>query len=164
MTEKKDAVDAIVDQWATVRPELDSHGMAVIGRIHRLADLLEGELRTVFATEGLGNGDFDVLATLRRSGPPYRMTPGELTASAMVTSGAITKRVDRLAREGLVVRSVSEEDARGRVITLTEQGLALVDRLVVDHYANEARLVSALTPAEQTQLVALLRTFLRSLE
>ena len=95
MTER-DAVDRIVAQWAVERPDLDSSPMAVVGRIHRVADLLDSALRPPFAEEGLGNGDFDVLASLRRAGAPYRLTPSELTATMMVTSGAVTKRIDRL--------------------------------------------------------------------
>ena len=118
--------------------------MAVIGRLHRLADLLEGELRTVFASAGLGNGDFDVLASLRRAGAPYRLSPGDLSATTMVTSGAVTKRVDRLEQKGLVRRSVSAADGRGREIELTASGKKLTDAIVVDHWANEDRLLAAL--------------------
>src|SRR5436190_1970719 len=110
--DQRDAVDRIVAQWARERPELDTGPMAVIGRLHRLGDLLEAELRTVFAEADLGNGDFDVLATLRRAGAPFRLSPGEISASAMVTSGAVTKRVDRLVSKGLVERSVSQDDGR----------------------------------------------------
>ena len=151
-------------QWARERPELDTGPMAVIGRLHRLGDLLEGELRTVFASAGLGNGDFDVLASLRRAGAPYRLSPGDLSASTMVTSGAVTKRVDRLEQKGLVKRSVSAADGRGREIELTASGKELTDAIVVDHWANEDRLLAALDPAEREQLVGLLRKLLLSVE
>ena len=164
MSSEKDAVDRIVAQWGRERPELDTGPMAVIGRLHRLADLLEGELRTVFASAGLGNGDFDVLASLRRSGAPYRLSPGDLSATTMVTSGAVTKRVDRLEQKGLVKRSVSDADGRGREIELTTRGKKLTDAIVVDHWANEARLLAALDPTEREQLVGLLRKLLLSLE
>jgi DNA-binding MarR family transcriptional regulator len=164
MSTEPDAVDRIVAQWADERPELDTGPMAVVGRLHRLADLLEGELRTVFAAVGLGNGDFDVLASLRRAGAPYRLTPGELSASTMVTSGAVTKRVDRLVEKGLVKRSVSAADGRGREIELTDRGRELTDAVVVDHWANEDRLLAALDPTEREQLVGLLRKLLLSLE
>ena len=164
MSTEKDAVDRIVAQWARERPELDSGPMAVIGRLHRLADLLEGELRTVFASAGLGNGDFDVLASLRRAGAPYRLSPGDLSASTMVTSGAVTKRVDRLEQKGLVKRSVSAADGRGREIELTPSGKKLTDAIVVDHWANEDRLLAALDATERDQLVGLLRKLLLSVE
>jgi DNA-binding MarR family transcriptional regulator len=161
---QRDAVDRIVAQWSRERPELDTGPMAVIGRVHRLGALLETELRTVFAEAGLGNGDFDILATLRRAGEPFRLSPGELSASAMVTSGAVTKRVDRLVSKGLVERSVSADDGRGRVIQLTPEGRALTDELVVRHWANEDRLLAALDPEERAQLVALLRKLLLDVE
>lgn len=160
----EDAVDRIVAQWARERPELDTGPMAVIGRLHRLADLLEAELRPVFATAGLGNGDFDVLASLRRAGEPFRLSPSELSASTMVTSGAVTKRVDRLEEKGLVKRSVNAADGRGREIQLTARGRRLTDRIVVDHWANEERLLASLDSRERGQLVALLRKLLLDVE
>jgi len=162
--EELDAVDRIAAQWAVERPELDSSPMQVIGRIHRVAALLEAGLRPPFAEEGLGNGDFDVLASLRRAGAPYRLTPTELTATMMVTSGAVTKRVDRLEKAGLVRRSVAEHDARGRLIELTEHGVEVVDRLVVKHWANEDRLLAALDAGQRAQLVELLRLLLLDLD
>jgi len=160
----RDAVDRICAQWAVERPELDTGPMAVVGRIHRVAGLLDTGLRTVFAEAGLGNGDFDVLAGLRRAGAPYTLTPGQLTASLMVTSGAVTKRIDRLERAGLVARSRSDADGRGREIRLTDEGLRLTDDLVARHWANEDRLIGALSQRERDQLVGLLRKLLVDLE
>jgi DNA-binding MarR family transcriptional regulator len=152
-----DHVDAILAQWARERPDLDASPIGLIGRLHRLADVLNVELRKVFAEEGIGDGDFDVLVTLRRHGAPYELTPSELGASTMVTSSAVTKRIDRLERAGLVTRTVSEADGRSRRIRLTGDGVALVDRLMGRHVANEQRLVSGLTPRERAQLADLLR-------
>jgi DNA-binding MarR family transcriptional regulator len=152
-----DHVDAILAQWARERPDLDASPIGLIGRLHRLADVLNVELRKVFAEEGIGDGDFDVLVTLRRYGAPYELTPSELGASTMVTSTAVTKRIDRLERAGLVTRTVSEADGRSRRIRLTGDGVALVDRLMGRHVANAQRLVSGLTPRERAQLADLLR-------
>jgi DNA-binding MarR family transcriptional regulator len=157
-------VDEILAQWARERPDLDASPIGLIGRLHRLADVLDVELRAVFAEEGLGDGDFDVLVTLRRNGAPYELTPSELGASTMVTSSAVTKRIDRLQRAGLVTRTVSDTDARSRRIRLTDDGRALVDRLMGRHVANEQRLVEGLTPAERTQLSGLLRRWGLALE
>ncbi|MBA2698477.1 MAG: MarR family transcriptional regulator [Nocardioidaceae bacterium] len=159
-----DAVDDIAAQWAVERPDLDVGPMEVIGRIHRVAALLDTRLREVFAEAALGNGDFDVLASLRRSGAPYELAPTELSATMMVTSGAVTKRVDRLQRLGLVGRRVSASDGRGRVIALTERGRTLVDQLHPLHLANEDRLLHALDTKERAQLAALLRKLLLTLE
>jgi DNA-binding MarR family transcriptional regulator len=159
-----DHVDTILEQWARERPDLDASPIGLIGRLHRLADVLNVELRKVFAEQGLGDGDFDVLVTLRRHGAPYELTPGELGASTMVTSSAVTKRIDRLERAGLVTRTVSEYDARSRRVRLTDAGFALVDRLMADHVANEARLVAGLSPEDRRRLADLLRRWGQSLD
>ncbi|GAB2778466.1 hypothetical protein GCM10027020_35040 [Nocardioides salsibiostraticola] len=156
MSANPDHVGRILQQWAQERPDLDVSPMGIIGRLHRLAAVLEEELRPVFAEAGLSDGDFDVLASLRRSGAPYEVTPGELAASTMVTSGAITKRVDRLVDAGLVTRTVSESDARSRLIRLTDQGLRTCDSLVERHVANEHRLVAGLSDLERSRLAHLL--------
>ena len=152
-----DHVDRIREQWRRERPDLDTSPMGLIGRLHRLGDLLNAELRPVFAEGGLGDGDFDVLASLRRAGAPYELSPGELGATTMVTSSAVTKRIDRLERAGLVTRTVSPDDARARRIRLTDRGLSLIDRLVEAHLANEMRLVAGLSEDERAQLAGLLR-------
>ncbi len=162
--EQPDAVDRIAEQWARERPDLDMAPMMVVGRLHRVADLLDQELRPVFAEADLGNGDFDVLASLRRAGAPYKLTPTELAGTTMVTSGAVTKRVDRLVKQGLVERTVSETDGRGRVVALTREGKKVQERLHPRHLANEERLLGALSPAEREQLGRLLNKLLLSLE
>jgi DNA-binding MarR family transcriptional regulator len=162
--EQPDAVDRIAEQWARERPDLDVTPMMVVGRLHRVAEILDQRLRPVFAQADLGNGDFDVLASLRRSGAPYKLTPTELAGTTMVTSGAVTKRVDRLVRDGLVERSVSETDGRGRVIALTEKGKRLQEELHPQHLANEDRLLAALSPDERRQLAHVLSKLLLDLE
>jgi DNA-binding MarR family transcriptional regulator len=159
-----DNVDLIVAQWKVERPDIDASPMEVIGRISRLAADLEPLLAPVFTSRGLGDGEFDVLATLRRSGEPFELSPGELGASMMVTSGAVTKRIDRLERSGLVTRRVSEVDARARLIRLTAEGLRIVDEAVVDHVANERRLLSGLSAAERETLADLLRKLGESID
>lgn len=157
-------MDAILEQWARERPDLDASPIGLIGRLHRLSDVLNVELRRVFAEAGLGDGDFDVLVTLRRHGAPYELTPGELCDSTMVTSSAVTKRIDRLERAGLVTRTVSPDDARSRRIRLTGQGLELIDRLMGEHVANEQRLVSGLSDRDRAQLAAILRRWGQALD
>lgn len=160
----EDGVDRIMGQWAVERPELDPSPMGVVGRIHRAADLLDIGLRPPFAEEGLSHGDFDVLASLRRAGAPYRLSATGLTATMVVTSGAVTKRVDRLVAAGLVTRTVAEHDGRGRLIELTPLGLEVTDRLVAKHWANEDRLLGGLSGGERDQLAGLLRKLLLGLE
>jgi DNA-binding MarR family transcriptional regulator len=151
-----DHVSTVVAQWAAERPELDVSPLLVIGRIHRIALALTPELVEVYARHGLGEGDFDVLATLRRQGIPYALTPGELGERTMVTSGAVTKRVDRLAAKGLVERRASTTDGRSRTVVLTAEGHRVIDAAMDEHVANEARLLAGLEPDERAALGELL--------
>ncbi|GAA4431602.1 MarR family transcriptional regulator [Actinokineospora soli] len=159
-----DHVDLVLAQWHAERPDLDVSPMGVIGRLSRLARLVDGELGKTFAAHGLDRASFDVLATLRRSGPPYRLTPTELLRSSMVTSGAITQRLDRLEARGLVARTPSERDGRGVVVALTDAGRALLDETLPDHLATEHRLLSALSRGEQDDLAKTLKRLLESLD
>lgn len=164
MTAELDRLDRIQQAWARERPELDVSPQGVIGRLHRVGLHLTDELVAVYRRHGLGEGDFDVLATLRRAGAPYERTPGDLAENTLVTSGAMTKRVDRLEKAGLVTRRPSEHDGRGRVVALTAEGIRVFDAAFTDHIANEHRLVSALSPAEARQLEELLRRWLAHFE
>ena len=136
-----DRVDRIQEQWRRERPDLDVGPQAVIGRLHRLADQLRDDLLRVYRQFDLGEGEFDVLATLRRSGPPFTLAAGELATHTMVTTGAVSKRLDRLERAGLVERSVSSSDARGRLVGLTDAGRRVIDAAFTAHMRNEKRLV-----------------------
>jgi len=159
MADDLDHVGRIMAQWHRERPDLDVSPQGVIGRLHRLAARLTEELVAVYAEFGLGEGEFDVLATLRRAGAPYELTPGELAAGTMVTSGAVTKRVDRLVERGLVTRRVGERDARGRVIALTADGRDLIDRAFEAHMANEHRLLAPLSQADRRDLERVLEAW-----
>jgi DNA-binding MarR family transcriptional regulator len=155
-TVEDDTVAAMAGQWRRERPDLDASPMLVVGRMFRLVGAWDRELRGPFAEAGLGNGDFDVLAALRRAGEPYALSAGELSRTVLVTTGAITKRVDRLEAAGWVTRSVAEDDSRGRRITLTEAGLRLTDKLMEAHLANQRKLTQPLSAEERTELERLL--------
>ena len=159
-----DRLDLIGDAWRRERPDVDLRPQQVIGRLHRVANHLTDELVAVYARHGLTEGEFDVLATLRRVGPPYERSPGDLAAHTLVTSGGMTKRVDRLERAGLVTRRVSDADARARVVALTDRGREVIDAAFTDHMVNERRLLDALDPADVDALERILRTWLRALE
>ncbi|HSO66031.1 MAG TPA: MarR family transcriptional regulator [Ornithinibacter sp.] len=158
-----DHVATVVEQWRAERPDLDVSPLLVIGRLHRVAQALTPELVEVYARHGLGEGDFDVLATLRRQGHPYALTPTELVERTMVTSGAVSKRVDRLADRGLVVRRPRHSDRRSVVVVLTARGRRVIDAAMEEHVANEARLLEGLGPEERAALAALLATLATSL-
>jgi DNA-binding MarR family transcriptional regulator len=155
---ERDGVDLIIEQWARERPDLDVSPIGVIGRISRLARELEQRLEPVYRAHGLEPGWYDVLATLRRAGPPYRLRPSEFTTTLMLTSSGTTKRLDRLEQAGLIARTPDPDDRRGTLITLTEAGHELLDTAIDAHVANEHRLLAALTAAEQRELAGLLRT------
>jgi DNA-binding MarR family transcriptional regulator len=158
-----DHVEQVLVQWQAQRPDLDVSPMAVFGRLTRLSQLVSAELRKTFAAHGLDAASFDVLATLRRNDPPHCLTPTELMRSAMVTSGAITQRLDRLEERGLISRARSEHDGRGILVTLTESGRELIDTALPDHVATERRLLAPLSGAQRDILTETLRTLLESL-
>lgn len=162
--QKQDGVALILEQWAKERPDLDASPMGVIGRIFRLSHIFQQEVQEVFSSFGLHRGEFDVLATLRRTGKPYRLNPSDLSNALMVSSGGMTNRLDRLEKAGLVVRRPDPADRRGTQVGLTEEGLLLVDEIVTEHVSNEHRLLSALGEAEREALADLLRTLLLSSE
>jgi DNA-binding MarR family transcriptional regulator len=156
MTER-DGVDLILEQRQRERPDLDASPIGVVGRISRLARELEQRLEPVYREHGLEGGWYDVLATLRRSGPPYRLRPTELTNAVMLTSSGTTKRLDRLEQAGLIARASDPDDRRGTLITLTAAGRELLDATTEAHLENERRLLGALTEADRRRLADLLR-------
>jgi DNA-binding MarR family transcriptional regulator len=159
-----DAVDAILAQWRSERPDLDPGPIGVIGRISRLEQHLGPALQRAFEPFGLQRGDFDVLATLRRSGAPYQLTPTALYQTLMLSSGAMTNRLDRLEGLELLKRQANPDDRRGLLIALTPKGQALIDKAMTAHIENEQRIVAVLGTEERRQLAGLLRKLLLSFE
>jgi DNA-binding MarR family transcriptional regulator len=154
---ERDGVDLILEQWRRERPELDHSPIGVVGRVSRLARELEQRLEPVYREHGLEPGWHDVLATLRRTGAPYRLRPSEFSNALMLTSSGTTKRLDRLEHAGLITRAPDPRDRRGTLITLTAAGRRLIDAVTEAHLENERRLLGALTDAEQRRLADLLR-------
>ena len=159
-----DHVDHLIEQWGRVLPDLDVSPMAVIARISRLCRILERDVDQIYAEYGLNHAQFGVLAALRRSGPPYRLSPTELYNSLLITSGAVTNRLERLTASGLVRRVPDPGDGRSLLVALTPKGLRLIDRLLELHYAREAELLESLGARDREQLVRLLRGLLLALE
>ena len=159
----QDGVDQILAQWRKERPDLDHSPIGVVGRVSRLARELERRLEPVYREHGLEPGWHDLLATLRRNGPPFRMRPTDLTSTLMLTSSGTTKRLDRLEAAGLIAREPDPGDRRGTLIALTDKGRELIDGLTPQHLANEDRLLAALAPDERAALAALLRKLLLGL-
>ncbi|MEU6180781.1 MarR family winged helix-turn-helix transcriptional regulator [Streptomyces coeruleorubidus] len=161
---RKDPVDAIIDQWATVRPDLDTAAMEVFGRIHRLSRAMGERAEKAYARFGIGRGEFDVLATLRRAGEPYTLSPRQLSATLMLTTGGMTGRLDKLERAGLLRRSPDPHDRRGLKVTLTDKGLGLIDEAVGAGLAVQTEALSGLDAERAGQLAELLRELLRTTE
>ncbi|MEU9668823.1 MarR family transcriptional regulator [Streptomyces bobili] len=163
--ERKDPVDAIVEQWAAERPDLDTTAMEVFGRVSRLARAMGDRMEKAYAGLGISRGEFDVLATLRRSGEPYALSPRQLSATLMLTTGGMTGRLDKLERAGLLRRSPDPHDRRGLRVTLTEQGLAVVEEAVGAGLAVQTEALTAALDAERAgQLAGLLRELLLATE
>ncbi|MDQ2836427.1 MAG: MarR family transcriptional regulator [Actinomycetota bacterium] len=158
-----DAVDTFLAQWAAERPELDVTAMAPIGRLHRATRLVSRSIREYFNEQDMQEWEFDVLATLRRAGSPYQLSPKDLVAVTMVGSSALTHRIDHLVKRNYVTREVDPSNRRQLLLTLTAEGRELVDQVVEGHIKNENRLLEGLDPAEREQLNLLLRKLLLSL-
>ncbi|MFD7706724.1 MarR family winged helix-turn-helix transcriptional regulator [Streptomyces sp. NPDC059786] len=156
----KDAVDAIVAQWAAVRPDLDTAAMEVFGRVFRLARAMGDRMERAYAQFGISRGEFDVLAALRRAGEPYTLSPRRLSAALMLTTGGTTGRLDKLERAGLLRRSPDPHDRRGLQVTLTEDGHRLIDRAVGAGLAVQSEALAALDADQAGRLAGLLRLLL----
>jgi DNA-binding MarR family transcriptional regulator len=159
---ESDAVDQITSQWAAVRPDIDSSPIEVIGRVSRLSRLIDRRLAESFARFDLEDWMYDMLATLRRTGEPYQLTAGDLVRRSMVTTGAITNRIDRLEQRGLVKRATSG-DRRKVIVCLTRKGFDTVEEVVVAHMEAEREILAALSERQQRDLANLLRATLLSL-
>ena len=159
-----DAVDTILAQWAHERPDLDASPMGPIGRLKRCTVLLEQKLDECFAQFDLSVWEFDMLATLRRAGAPYRLSPTALFSSLMVTSGTMTHRLKRLEASGLIERLPNEQDARSMLVQLSAKGVALINRVVDVHVENERQLLAPLSANALAELDGHLSTLLRALE
>jgi DNA-binding MarR family transcriptional regulator len=158
-----DPVQAIVDQWGVQRPDLDVETMADVARLLRVADLIDRRIAAMAADHGLDRGQGDVLFTLRRAGAPYRLSPGELTANLLVTTGTMTNRIDRLEARGLVRRLPNPDDRRSIVVELTPPAVELVDRAIERHVANEQEMIAPLTARDRAEVRRILRTLLAHL-
>ncbi len=159
-----DRADIAIEQWSRERPDLPALPMAVFGRLSEAAErVMRDHMNPLFAEAGLRPGEFDVLATLRRSGPPYMLTPTRLYEATMISSGGMTNRLDRLEAAGLVERRPDPNDRRGKLIGLTASGRRLIDDTIAKHVGNEVQLLSALSTPEQLKLNALLRKLIGAL-
>jgi DNA-binding MarR family transcriptional regulator len=162
--EAPDHIDRILAQWRRERPDLDTAPMGTLGRLFRAAQLADAALAKPIGSYGFRPGWFDLLAALRRAGAPHELNPTALRRATMLSSGGMTKRLDRLAEAGLIERRPDPADRRGTLVRLTPKGKTLIDKAIETHIANEKRLLVALQADDQRALDHLLRTLLASLE
>ena len=151
-----DQVDRIIEQWQREKPGLDVSPMAVIGRLGATALTVESRLADTFAQHELDASSFDVLATLLRSGAPYRISPMELAREAMISTSAVAQRLNRLESRGLVAREANPNDGRGTLVVLTDTGKVMIEKALPDHLETERAILSTLSRAEQSTLAILL--------
>jgi DNA-binding MarR family transcriptional regulator len=156
----RDETDGLLEAWQRERPDLDVSPLAVLSRVTRLARHLDRERRAAFAGHGLETYEFDVLSALRRTGPPYELTPGQLVRQTLVGSGTTTNRLDRMGARGLIDRRPDPGDGRVRRVTLTDRGRDRVDAAVADLLDRERRLLGGLSGPDRDTLARLLRTVL----
>jgi DNA-binding MarR family transcriptional regulator len=159
-----DHVDEVLEQWARERPDLDTSPVAVVARLGRAARFVDIQMEEVLGQHALTRESWDVLASLRRAGSPYRLSPTALYGSLMRTSGAITNRLARLEQQKLIRRVPDPADGRGILVQLTAKGRRLVDKVAPPHLVNERRMLKALTLADQAELARLLRQLLLDFE
>lgn len=159
-----DRVDGLIAQWSRERPDLDTSPLEVVARVARVSGHLDRAVDGWLAQIGLKWWELDVLGALRRSGPPFRLSPGELSERLMVTSGTMTTRLDRLEAKGLVGREPSARDRRGVVVSLTSEGHTCVDDAMDPHLANLERMLLPLDGDDREQIAGCLRRLLITLE
>lgn len=159
-----DAVDRLVAQWAREKPDLETEPMAIMGRLLRVSKYMETQVAQLHKQYGLTFGEFDVLATLRRSGKPFQLTPSELIDSMMLTSGAMTNRLDKLTSKGLITRQSNQSDRRSLPVQLTKQGIVLIDRILEEHVQMQGQLVKGLSQEQKKQINQNLKCLMYELE
>jgi DNA-binding MarR family transcriptional regulator len=152
-----DHVDAVLGQWATAAPDVDTAHLGVVARLHRLAHQLRLRTEAVLEPHGLTQGEFDVLSALRRSGSADGLTPSALAAAVLVSSGGMTKRLATLERAGWISRERSSRDGRSVRVVLTTSGRQRLDALLPAYFAAEADVLDGLDAAERDGLADLLR-------
>ena len=164
MKNKDDIIDQLVLDWKNERPELDSEAMHIVGRIIKLGKILEKRASTTLKESGIHYTDLDVLATIRRSGKPYKLSPKQLMESVLITSGAMTALLERLTKLDLIYRAPDKKDGRIKLAGLTKKGIKVIDKAIVIRFEEASTSVENLTVKERNRLTILLKKLLFQLE
>jgi DNA-binding MarR family transcriptional regulator len=159
-----DTIELFMCQWRDERPDLDPAPFGIFGRIHRIAGYFNRRADAWLGELGLTWETFSLIVTLRRAGKPYAMRPTDLLRESLLSSGAVTNRIDRVEHLGLVRRIPDPNDRRGVVVQLTASGRSLADRAIALHFKEMSRLLGGLPPKDAQRIATLLSTLLLSLE
>ncbi|WP_094854785.1 MarR family winged helix-turn-helix transcriptional regulator [Bordetella genomosp. 10] len=155
-----DYVDHILSQWRAARPDLPIAPMAIFSRLFRLQAVASRDIDRSLRPLGVNPGEFDVIATLTRHGPPHALSPQQLAESMLLSSGAMTNRLDRLEQAGLVARQPNPDDRRGVIVTLTPLGRQTADAVLRTYLDILDRMLAPLAPDRRDLLAGLLRDLL----
>ena len=156
-----DYTDHVIEEWTNARPDIDISSAAVVNRVLRLARYFENELNAIAARHGLSHkGDFDTLAALRRRTPDQQLSPTQLAEAAMITTGGMTSRLDRLEKAGYLERRADPHDRRALLVQLTEAGAAIVDMILEANVASQQHSLRAVDTAQRAELADRLRLLL----
>jgi len=161
---KDDLIDSLINEWQQERPQLDSSAMEIVGRILKLSKILEKSASKALSSYGIHYTDLDVLATIKRSGTPYELTPSQLIKSVLITSGAMTALLNRLTKLELIYRSQDSKDGRIKLVGLTPKGSKLIDKAIETRFNEAKDSISVLNKKENTELSALLKKLLISMD
>lgn len=159
-----DLIDTLIYEWKQERPELDSSAMEIVGRILKLSKLLERRASEALSSYNIHYTDLDVLATIRRSGTPYELTPSQLMKSVLITSGAMTALLNRLEKLELIYRSTNSSDGRVKLVGLSLKGSKLIDEAIETRFIEASESIKILNKTESTALSSLLKKLLMSLD
>lgn len=151
-----DPIDTLQSQWQAELPDLDTSAMGTVARLNRARALAMQQITNTLDAAGSSIADFDVLATLRRQGPPYRMKPSSIAKAVMLSPSGMTNRIDQLEQAGLVERVVDPTNRRVMPVALTPLGVEEAERLVREMVATEQRVLAGLSSKEQATLDRLL--------
>ncbi|WP_291120335.1 MarR family winged helix-turn-helix transcriptional regulator [Empedobacter sp. UBA7248] len=164
MKKDKDLIDALIADWNIERPDLDVDAMQIVGRVMKLGKIFENRASLALKENGIYYTDLDVLATLRRSGKPYQLTPKQLMESVVITSGAMTALLNRLTKLELIYRAADENDGRISLAGLTEKGKKIIDEAIKKRFDEAKNSIQILNKKEQEDLSILLKKLLIELD
>lgn len=164
MFKNKDKITHLIDLWKVQKPDLAADEMLMIGRLINCSIQVFNQLDALYESYGINRGEFDVLATIRRNGAPYQLSPTDIFSTLMISSGTMTNRLQQLEKKGLIHRCCNPTDARSSLVELSDEGLKLIDQLIYDHVALEKQMNELISPEARQQITDGLGEWLEKLK